>query len=98
MLKGNLCAKFNADASDMVSGKLEILRPRANLTNVHWWATADPNLYDVYTILKIDDKVVDVCQTRTGFRKVEFKGGAGTGGVYLNDKFVYLTGIRSAFE
>jgi beta-galactosidase len=29
----------------------------------------------------------------TGFRKTEFKGGVGTGGVYLNDKFVYLKGF-----
>jgi beta-galactosidase len=29
----------------------------------------------------------------TGFRKTEFKGGAGKGGVYLNDKFVYLKGF-----
>ena len=36
----------------------------------------------------------------TGFRKTEFKGGAGTGGVWLNDKFVYLKGFaqRSSNE
>jgi beta-galactosidase len=41
---------------------------------------------------------VDVQKIRTGFRKTEFKGGVGTGGVYINDKFVYLTGYsqRSA--
>ena len=38
------------------------------------------------------DKVVDVCRVRTGFRKAEYKGGIGTGGVWLNDKFVYLQG------
>ena len=37
--------------------------------------------YDVYTILTVNDKVVDVQKTKTGFRKTEFKGGAGTGGV-----------------
>src|SRR6185503_12092388 len=51
-----------------------------------------------YSILKVGDKVVDVCETRTGFRKTEFKGGAGTGGVWLNGRFVWLTGYaqRSA--
>ena len=46
----------------------------------------------------MNGKVVDVCQTHTGFRKAEFKGGAGTGGVWLNDRFVWLTGYsqRSA--
>ena len=41
----------------------------------------DPYLYDVYSILTVNDKVVDVRKTHTGFRKAEFKGGAGTGGV-----------------
>src|SRR5262249_30756028 len=40
-----------------------------------------------------DGKVVDVQKTTTGFRKTEFKGGVGTGGVYINDKFVYLKGF-----
>ena len=57
-------------------------------------------MYDVYTILKVGSKVVDVNRIETGFRKAEFKGGAGTGGVYVNDKFVYLKGFsqRSADE
>ena len=29
---------------------------------------------------------IDATPTTTGFRKVEFKGGVGTGGVYINDK------------
>jgi beta-galactosidase len=42
----------------------------------------------------VDGKVVDVTKiVETGFRKTEFKGGAGTGGVYINDKFVYLKGF-----
>ena len=46
------------------------------------------------------DKVVDVNRIETGFRKAEFKGGAGTGGLYINEKFVYLKGFsqRSADE
>jgi beta-galactosidase len=57
-------------------------------------------MYSVYTVLKVNGKVVDADSTETGFRKTEFKGGAGTGGVYVNDKFVYLKGFaeRSADE
>ena len=36
---------------------------------------------------------MDVGKIVTGFRKTEFKGGAGSGGVYLNDKFIYLKGF-----
>ena len=42
--------------------------------------------------MTVDNQVVDVSSVRTGFRKVEFRGGAGKGGVYLNGKFIYLTG------
>ena len=44
--------------------------------------------------------MVDVDKLVTGFRKTEFKGGAGSGGVWLNDKFVYLKGFaqRSSNE
>jgi beta-galactosidase len=38
-------------------------------------------------------EIVDVVETTTGFRKTEFKGGVGTGGVYINGKFVYLKGF-----
>jgi beta-galactosidase len=41
----------------------------------------------------VDGEAVDAANTVTGFRKAEFKGGAGAGGVYINDKFVYLKGF-----
>ena len=43
-------------------------------------------------MLTVNDKVVDVQKIHTGFRKAEFKGGAGTGGVWINDQFVWLAG------
>jgi beta-galactosidase len=89
---GNVCAKFSGDASDLVDGETEIFKIGGALTNANFWSDENPNLYDVYTILTVDGKVVDVAKTRTGFRNTGFKGGAGTGGVYLNGKFVWLTG------
>ena len=43
---------------------------------------------------------MDVNKVTTGFRKTEYKGGTGTGGVFLNDQFVYLKGFaqRSSDE
>jgi beta-galactosidase len=95
---GNVRAKFSGDASDLVDGQTEVFTATGNLTDAHLWDTSDPYLYDVYTILSVGGKAVDVCKTQTGFRKAEFKGGAGTGGVWLNDHFVWLTGFsqRSA--
>jgi beta-galactosidase len=89
---GKVCAKFQGDASDLVSGETETLTVGGKLTDAKFWSDETPNLYDVYSILTVNDKVVDVRKTRTGFRQAEFKGGTGTGGVYLNGKFVWLAG------
>jgi beta-galactosidase len=97
---GRMCAQFDGDPVDMVDGEKSVQIATGSLANVRFWSVQDPYLYDVYTILKVDGKVVDVNRLETGFRKTAFKGGAGTGGVYLNDKFVYLKGFaeRSADE
>jgi beta-galactosidase len=95
---GNVKATLEGNTSDLVAGQSEIFTAAGLLTNANFWSTDAPNLYHVYSILKINDKIVDVVDTKTGFRKTEFKGGVGTGGVYINGKFVWLTGYaqRSA--
>ena len=97
---GNVCAKFQSDALDLVSGQTETFSASGKLAEAKFWSDANPNLYDVYSMLTVNDKVVDVQKIKTGFRKAEYKGGVGTGGVYLNDQFVWLTGYaqRSSDE
>lgn len=97
---GNVCAKFTSDASDLVSGETEKFNASGPLANTKFWSDETPSLYNIYSILTVNDKVVDVQKITTGFRKTEFKGGAGAGGVYLNDRFVWLTGYaqRSSDE
>jgi beta-galactosidase len=89
---GNLCAQFKGETADMVDGEILTLLAQGTVKDLKLWSDRTPNLYDVYSILTVDGKVVDVVKTRTGFRKTAFKGGAGTGGVYINDSFVWLTG------
>src|ERR1017187_8224755 len=98
--EGHVRAHFDGDPVDMVDGEKSVQSATGGLKDARFWSTDDPYLYDVYTILKVDGKVVDVNRLETGFRKAEFKGGAGTGGIYINDKFVYLKGFaeRSADE
>jgi len=90
---GQVRAKLDANSVDMVHGEKTILTATGALKGARFWSPEDPYLYDVYTILTVDGKTVDVNKVATGFRKTEFKGGAGTGGVYLNDKVVYLKGF-----
>ncbi len=89
---GNVVAKLQGEPLDMVDGETAVARASGPLTNVQWWSPEAPNLYDVYTILSVDGKAVDVNKVTTGFRKTDFKGGAGTGGVFINDQFTWLTG------
>ncbi len=90
---GVVRARFESDKSDLVTGQTEAFTSSGSLTSAHFWEVNDPNLYDVYSILTVAGEVVDVTKIRTGFRKLEFKGGAGTGGVWLNDHFQWLTGF-----
>jgi beta-galactosidase len=98
--RGQVQGRFDGDPVDMVDGEQSVQMATGSLTGLRFWSTEDPYMYDVYTILKVNGKVVDVNRLETGFRKTEFKGGVGTGGVYINDKFVYLKGFaeRSAAE
>jgi beta-galactosidase len=86
-------AQFEGDPVDMVDGEKSVQSASGSLKNALFWSTEDPYMYDVYTILKVEGKAVDVNCIETGFRKAEFKGGVGSGGVYINDKFVYLKGF-----
>jgi beta-galactosidase len=97
---GQVRAQLDGTPVDMVDGEKTVLTAAGALRGARFWSTRDPYLYDVYTILKVDGKTVDVDRVVTGFRKTEFKGGAGTGGVYINDEFVYLKGYaqRSSDE
>jgi beta-galactosidase len=98
--RGRLCAQFNGDPINLMNGEKKVLSAEGSLRNSRFWSTEDPYLYQVYSILKVDGKVVDVDKTVTGFRKTAFEGGAGSGGVYINEKFVYLKGFaqRSSNE
>jgi len=98
--EGHVCAQFEGDPVDMVEGEKSVQMATGTLKDAHFWSPDDPYLFDIYTILKVDGKVVDVNRLETGFRKAEYKGGVGTGGVYINENFVYLKGFaqRSANE
>jgi beta-galactosidase len=97
---GRVRARFEGEPVDMVDGEKTVLTAAGPLRNARFWSPDDPYLYEVYTILKVDGKTVDANKLTTGFRKTEFKGGAGTGGVYINDRFTYLKGFaqRSSDE
>lgn len=74
-----------------------VIKANAKMENVRFWTTYDPYLYDVYSMLKIDGKVVDTVKITTGFRKVSYDKNRG---VLINKEPIWLTGYaqRSANE
>ncbi len=61
---GNVRAKFESEASDLVSGQSEIFTAVGKLADAKFWSDATPYLYDVYTMLAVNGKIVDVLQDR----------------------------------
>jgi beta-galactosidase len=89
---GKLVAQFDGDTTDQVANEKDTLHAAGKLEHAALWSPAHPSLYTVYTLLTVNGNVVDVQKTTTGFRKADFRGGAGKGGVYINDQFTWLTG------
>jgi beta-galactosidase len=89
---GIVRAQLSGNTSDLVSGQTETFTASGSLAGARFWDVNDPYLYSVYSILTANGQVVDVNRIQTGFRKTEFKGGAGTGGVWLNGRFIWLSG------
>ncbi|HEX8627326.1 MAG TPA: glycoside hydrolase family 2 TIM barrel-domain containing protein [Catenuloplanes sp.] len=65
---------------------------RAPVRDLTFWEPENPYLYTVELVLRDGSTVRDAYRIRTGFRKTEFRGGATDGGVYLNDRPIFLTG------
>jgi beta-galactosidase len=98
---GTTVATFSSAAVTLAAGATQVIRAvSARIPGMRFWEPGDPYLYTVETVLLDGTTVTDVQPIRTGFRKVEHKGGAGTGGVWINERQVYLTGyaIRSPNE
>ena len=91
--RGQARATLHGPVATLADGETAVITAAGPLRDARFWCPQDPCLYDVYTILTVSGRTVDVGKIVTGFRKTEFKGGAGSGGVYLNDKFIYLKGF-----
>ncbi len=81
-------ARFKGTSKSLKPGETAIFNASSKLNRLNFWSWGYGYLYDVYTVLKINGKAVDVVKTRTGFRKTEFKNGM----VYLNDRVIQMKG------
>lgn len=87
-LGGKTIKTIDGVQDKLAPGELKTIKASATVSNLNFWSWGYGYLYTVYTILKVDGKVVDVVKTRTGFRKTEF----GDGMVKLNDRAIQMHG------
>jgi beta-galactosidase len=89
---GARVSTLQGSATAVGVGQTVTLKASGPLTSAKLWSDLTPNLYDVVTSVVADSGTTNRRTTRTGFRQTQFRGGVGTGGVYVNGRFVYLLG------
>ena len=90
---GTTLTSFSGTAASVPTTGATVVKASGPLTGAKLWSDLYPNLYNVVTTLTVGGTVVNGRSTLTGFRQTAFKGGAGTGGVYINGRFVYMLGF-----
>jgi beta-galactosidase len=87
-MKGQVVSTIDGTQSTLAPGETKTISASAQVNGLNFWSWGYGYLYNVYTILRVNNQPVDVVKTRTGFRKLEF----GNGMVKLNDRAIHLKG------
>lgn len=87
-MDGNIVKKMTSPSLNISAGATDTAKIQGKMDNIHFWSWGYGYLYNVYTILYVDNKPIDVVKTRTGFRKTAFRDGM----VYLNDRVLQMKG------
>ncbi len=87
-LEGKIVKVVNGNKTSIDAGEIKTVSASSLVNNLNFWSWGYGYLYTVITRLKINDVIVDEVQTKTGFRKTEFKNGM----VYLNDRVLMMHG------
>jgi beta-galactosidase len=97
---GTVRATITGPAVTVAAGATQVVTLSQRISQLHFWAPGAPYLYTVEMVLTEGGTVLDAYPITTGFRKTAFNGGTTSGGVYINDQYVYLTGyaIRATNE
>lgn len=91
-MEGKAVKTISGVSHKILPGEFYSFNVKGSLQDVKLWQIDYPYLYKVYCLLKEENEIIDVYPITTGFRKVDFRGGATTGGVYINNKQVFLCG------
>jgi beta-galactosidase len=87
-MDGKVIKSFSGGQHTLAPGETKTVSATAKVGGLHFWSWGYGYLYNVYTMLKVDGRAVDVARTRTGFRKTEFSRGM----LKLNDRVLQVKG------
>ena len=87
-LAGKAIKTIDGSRYTLSPGEVKTVRANARIAGLNFWSWGYGYLYNVYTILRVNGRAVDVVKTRTGFRKTEFAHGM----FKLNDHVIQLKG------
>lgn len=86
--EGNIVKKMTSPPLTIKAGETVVAKTQGRLDDIHFWGWGYGYLYNVYTVLYVDNRPVDVLKTRTGFRKTAFRDGM----IWLNDRILQMKG------
>jgi beta-galactosidase len=87
-MDGKAIKTIDGGQTTLAPGETKTVRASARVDGLNFWSWGYGYLYNVYTILRVNNQPVDVVKTRTGFRKTEFSNGM----VHLNDRAIQMHG------
>lgn len=95
-MDGKTIKTFTGDTINIAPGETKITKASSTIDQLNFWSWGYGYLYNVQTALLVNNKPVDVLNTKTGFRKTAFKNGM----IYLNDRVIMIHGYaqRSSNE
>ena len=85
-----ILAKSQPQQISIASNTTQEITSDITLKKPKLWSIEKPYLYNVKTIVKLQDKIIDEYDTTIGIRKIEFKPDQG---FFLNDQLTELNGV-----
>ncbi|MBB6430274.1 glycoside hydrolase family 2 protein [Algisphaera agarilytica] len=88
---GIVVARFEESATVLGQGDHTFFQTGAITENLRKWSCDDPYLYRVHTLVSVDGKAVDTCETPLGVRTIELREGVGC---LINGEPTMLIGVN----
>lgn len=71
-------------------GQEKVCEQELSVINPKLWSVDDPNLYTIHTVIEQKGKILDRCETETGFRTLRYDPAKG---FFLNDSAMKINGV-----